>query len=186
MRTLKAQQISSIERKPPRPPCLGVPQGVDNPNNEHTTTLLRVITQVRSGIAKNAALSKWADKREVILDLTPPSAQPEGTHSSSPPPLDELPAEAHSSSPPPLDKLPAEAQESLPIQHESTTPAHASSSLPLSSPTNEETALSSSNTTASTSSTTPASSSNPILPDALISAPKRQAQRPQQIPRSAL
>jgi len=111
VRTLKAQQISSIERKPPRAPCLGVPQGVDNPNNEHTTTLLRVITQVRSGIAKNAALSKWADKREVILDLTPPSAQPEGVHSSSPPPLDELPAQAHSSSPPPLDKLPAEGQD---------------------------------------------------------------------------
>jgi hypothetical protein len=126
VRLLKAQEPSSVERKPPRAPCLGVPKGVDNPNGDHSTTLLRMIVEVRKDIAKNAAQSKWADKHNLILTLTPPpEPEPgEGRDSSlSPPPLipyeplvpQQLPPSSSSPLPPPLPSqlVPCQEQSAL-------------------------------------------------------------------------
>ena len=111
VRLLKAKEPSSVDRKPPRAPCLGVPKGVDNPDGDHSTTLLRMIVEVRKDIAKNAAQSKWADKHNMILTLSPPEPEPgEGEGSpSSPPPLipyeppvpQQLPPPSSSPFPPP-------------------------------------------------------------------------------------
>jgi len=73
LRVIKAKEPSSLDRKPPRAPCLGVPKSEDNPEGDHSTKLLRVVTEVRKGIAKNAAQSKWADKHEVLVSVSPPT-----------------------------------------------------------------------------------------------------------------
>jgi hypothetical protein len=133
VRLLKAQEPSSVERKPPRAPCLGVPKGVDNPNGDHSTTLLRMIVEVRKDIAKNAAQSKWADKHDIILTLSPPPEPGEvgGSSPSSTPdlipyePSAAQPLPPPSSSPLPSALVPSQDQSAL-----SPTPS-ATSSTPM-------------------------------------------------------
>ena len=127
IRLLKAQEPSSLERKPPRAPCLGVPKSDDNPNGDHSTTLLRVVTEVRKGIAQNAALSKWADKREMLVTVTPPPTDLEGGE-DDPPALVPIDASGVPLQPTPLDAISSSASPSpspsplIPTQDKSALP----------------------------------------------------------------
>ena len=115
------------ERKPPRAPCLGVPKSDDNPNGEHSTTLLRLVTEVRKGIAQNAALSKWADKREMLVTVTPPPTDLEGGE-DDPPALVPIDASGVPLQPTPLDAISSSASPSpspsplIPTQDKSALP----------------------------------------------------------------
>ena len=134
IRLLKAQELSSLERKPPRAPCLGVPKSDDNPNGEHSTTLLRLVTEVRKGIAQNAALSKWADKREMLVTVTPPPTDLEGGE-DDPPALIQIDASEVPLLPTPLP-LDANSSSASPSPSPSPLiPTQDKSALPTATPT---------------------------------------------------
>jgi len=130
---IKAKEPSSLDRKPPRAPCLGVPISEDNPEGDHSTKLLRVVTEVRKGIAKNAAQSKWADKHDVIVNVTPPCTAIEEVDNDLPA-LIPLDASVHPSLP--LAAVPTPSHSSIPSQDQqpassSSTSAQTTTNLTL-------------------------------------------------------
>ena len=162
VRLTKAQEPSSLDRKPPRAPCLGVPQSDDNPNGDHSTTLLRVVTEVRKGIAKNAAESKWADKRELIVTVTPPTTEL-GGGADDPPPLIPMNASVHPLHPAPLPLDASTSTTPLPLDRTHTSSASPSPSPSTSFTTQGQSAvyLATSTPTSANSAPMPAPHPNP-------------------------